>query len=548
MTGSADIKAKVTYSAVDEVTKTTDKIGRRFQRMTAKMSRAMRKVDRINRKVRRGFSRLLKYSATAATGAFVGLFHAVNNTARSIDQLVKRAATMKFPIEKFQEWGYVATQSGISMETYQTSVQKFTRIIGETKANRGMLFTHLKHSDRRLLRTIKRTKDTAAAFEIMIKAIRKVEDPTKKAALAAAVFGRSGVDWVNVIDLGDDRLAELRKEMRENGVVTAEQAHVAEKYADAADRLMRSLTHLKVNALLPLMPVLVEAFDRLRKWAIANQKIVGGKVRKWLRYIVDNFDLIVKRLKQIGKGIVIFYSLSLFIRSATLAMTFFNLASQINWAPISALGSYLAGPFVVKAGASALAVGTITTALGVLTAAVASWAIGTLIHSKLVEPLMQALDITKKLREEHEQTMKSDLSKRNSAVLRKDIERAKRLQEIESKHEGGAAEKIVTFLGGASPKLLRDFSNLKKLQRDRELDKLRKARTVALDREIATEDARSTYIHDPSVPSPERTEAVYREKVEVVIKDDTGKAVMNERTGSRRKSRVRLVHTGGMVR
>ena len=95
----------------------------------------------------------------------------------------------------------------------------------------------------------------------------------KKASLATAAFGRAGMDMINMANLGADEIDRLRGEMRENGVVTADQAAKAEKYNDMMNRLKLTVTGFVVEALTPLMPMLTEAANAVREWMVANKGI-----------------------------------------------------------------------------------------------------------------------------------------------------------------------------------------------------------------------------------------------------------------------------------
>lgn len=326
----ADLKIAAVFTVVDKSTRAIGKIQNRIMVMTAKVSTAMRRLDRAMSHVTRGVTRGLKYGFTAAAGVAVGLYAALNKTAEGMDKLAKKSRSINFPIEDFQEWQFVAEQSGVSADIFDKSLQKMTKNIGDLKTGTGSLYTTLKKSDRGLLRQLKSTEDSSEAFDLVIASIQKIDDPMKKASLATAAFGRAGIDMVNMANLGSEEIEKLRKQMQENGVVTADQAAQAEAYNDMMNRLKRTMGGFLVGVLTPLMPIVTGLANGFREWAIANRDLISEKLKTGLRWIVDNFQLIVKWGKRIATGIAVFYGFSMAIKAVNIVMTVLNALAAAN--------------------------------------------------------------------------------------------------------------------------------------------------------------------------------------------------------------------------
>lgn len=549
-----NFQIKTTYTAVDRSTRVIGKIQSRITRMTAKAAIGMRKLDRAIGRIRGIVNNGLKIGFAAASGAALGLFAAVSKTASSMDQLAKRARTIEFPIEEFQEWRFVAEQSGVSTDVFEKSMQKFARVIGDAKNKTGSLYTVLKKNDSGLLRQVRTTENTAEAFETMIEAIRKVKDPTEKASLAAATFGRAGIDMVNMVNLSGKEIEKLRGQMRENGIVTAQQAAEAEAYVDTMNRVKKTVGGLLVTVLVPLMPIIKDLAERFRKWGVENRNVISEKFQKALSWTIKNFSEIVKWLKRIGVAIVVFYSLSAAIKVASVAMTLFNAACNINLGPFKALNRSI-GAIPGQTSAASGAVGGLQAALAALGAFAAGWTIGTILYKKLVEPFMKARHQAKLLREEHLQTMAGDLEKKNAAVLEGDLSRVKKIIGEEKKLLA-SRQRTSTFVGGmaamygGSSAVESGDSTLRRLESDQ-------ARLTGVynrkkyDSSAPMSDEWSSGIEAESRWMPSVT--THREVVEVRIKDDSGKAEVTKGKHSKtvkmergRRRPLTPVHTGGM--
>lgn len=532
---------KTTFRAVDRSTRAIGKIQSRLIKFTAIGSRAMRRLNRVTSRLTQTVTRGLKYGFASAATVTTGLFLAINRTAESMDALAKRARTIDFPIEKFQEYRFVAEQSGVQTEVFEKSMQKFARVIGDAKNGTGSLYTILRKNDRGLLRQIRGTKDTSEAFEIMVDSIRKVEDPTKKASLAAATFGRAGVDMINMANLGADEIEKLRKQMRENGIVTAEQAKKAEAYNDMMNRVKKTVVGFMVDGLTPLMPIITDVADHTRAWIVENRKIIASKFKYYLEWIVNNFSKIVDYAKKIGIAIGIFYGISMAVKVANTAMTLFNTLANINLGPLKAVGAFMGKTLPMKIGASTAAVGIFQTALIGLGAFVAGWAIGTILHEKLVEPFMKARHQARMLRAEHEHTMSGDLAKRNEAVLEGDLTRVNKLIAEEEKALQGRRRNrsyisgMASMYGGSTDILDPAEATLRNLRSDR-------ARLLQA-RNIARYSGGDPVSDEWNIVTHQGTSTT-KEEVEITIKDETTGKRATVTKGS--SGRLKLVHTGGM--
>ena len=297
----------------------------RMTRQLSIMSRAMTRLNRIAARAKRALNaagraavylgrmagRFAKVGLIAAAGAATTLFYSVTKLAGGMDELAKSTRALDFPIEDFQEYRFAAEQAGISGDKFGASVKKFAKTVGELKGGYGAMYTALKNTNPQLLKQLKATNNTEEAFSLYLKAIRETPGAMNKAALATAGFGRSGMDMINMANLSAKQLEELRAQMRENGVVTADQAAKAEEFNDMMNRVKLTLKGVAVDGLTPLMPLLTRGMDELRKWVVSNREIIKQKIetvfknmlkfgRMAFDFLKQNVPQLLKRLKQIG--------------------------------------------------------------------------------------------------------------------------------------------------------------------------------------------------------------------------------------------------------
>jgi hypothetical protein len=328
MPRSANFEAKTTFKTVDKSTRVVGKIQSKIMRFTSKVAMGMRKVNRAVSKVTGAVTRGLKYGFATATAAATGLFLAVNRAAQSMDVLAKKARAIEFPIEEYQEWAFVAKQSGLDLKKFDKGLNTFTKRIGKLRGGFGPLATALKKTDRPLAKVLKKTTDSAEAMDLMIAAIQNAKTAADKSMLADAAFGVT--NFALIAGNTTEQLSKLRAEMRENGIVTAEQADKAEAYNDMMHRAKLTVSGFMVDVLSPLMPLMTEGVNIARKWAVANRDIISSKLKSGLSWLVDNFDKIIDYGKKIAIGIGVFYGIATAVKVASTAMTVFNAIAAMN--------------------------------------------------------------------------------------------------------------------------------------------------------------------------------------------------------------------------
>jgi len=280
------------FKAVDGLTAPVSKMQKRVGKFTRAMARGLNKANRSLKKVTRGLKTAaaasLKFGGAAIAAGVTAFAIALNKVATAADELAKRTRRLDFPIEAFQEWQFVAEQSGLSTEAFDKAIEKFAKSVGEARVGTGTLTEILRKANPALLEQVKNADSAADAFDIYLKALEGTKNQLDKTALATAAFGRTGGKFLNITEQGAEAIAKLRKEMRENGVVTKEQAAAAEAYNDAANTLKRSLFGLLQRVIFPMLPAITKTVRAWRDWIVANKEVIGTNIRGFLLSVKDS--------------------------------------------------------------------------------------------------------------------------------------------------------------------------------------------------------------------------------------------------------------------
>lgn len=282
-------------------------------------------------------SAVMRAGALAAVGgtAFGAL---VKSTADAGDKLSELSGLTGVTVESLQTLRFAAQQAGdMTGEEFDANLLQFTKRLGEAKNGTGALAAAFKKSSPAFFSQITNAKDSREALGLMLDAIRQVKDPTQRAAMAAAAFGKAGGKMALMAGAGAEEIAKWEKEAARLGIITGKDAEAADNFNKSLDGLIGAFTGLKNAAIGPLLPVLGEltaklgeVFVEIRPQLIEFTKGVARDLPGFLRDIKTEFQSLKTTLGPIASTIgglivkfgvlkTVFAALALFIAGPLLS-------------------------------------------------------------------------------------------------------------------------------------------------------------------------------------------------------------------------------------
>ncbi|MEQ8605188.1 MAG: hypothetical protein RIB45_17890 [Marivibrio sp.] len=251
----AEYNLKLIFQAVDKVTGPARRMGQavnRFARDTG-----LDRVAASAKKLGANFGNLVKQAGAFALkgGVAAGaLFAMVTGSAAAADQLAKTSDKLGIGVEELQEYRHAADLAGISQETFDMALQRFTRRTAEAAAGTGVAKDALAALGIRLKDSEGNMRPTGALLEEVADKMTSIEDPAKRVRLAFTLFDAEGVSMVNMLRNGSDAIQGAREEARKLGLITEEQARAAEAFTDNWTRLKKVVSvtgHAIAGELMP---------------------------------------------------------------------------------------------------------------------------------------------------------------------------------------------------------------------------------------------------------------------------------------------------------
>ena len=218
-------KAKHTY-AVRLTVEGGNKVKADLVSVGTSGERSIKKIDRASDKASRGLGTLgaraksLRRNMGLLGGVVAGgLALLVKRSIVAADAIAKTADAIGISTDALQELRFAADLSGVSVESLDKALKFATKAIGELRTRTSSELTPaLKDFDAQLLRNIRSAGSVEEAIELVFRRMGEMEDATKKAALAKSVFGRAGIDLVNIVRGEAGALEEMRQQARDLGI------------------------------------------------------------------------------------------------------------------------------------------------------------------------------------------------------------------------------------------------------------------------------------------------------------------------------------------
>lgn len=256
----------------------------------------------------------LKAAAVGATAALSGMaaaaIKAANDTAAAGDNIDKASQRVSMSREAYQEWDFILSQNGASIDGLETGMKKLiTQITTATEkgGDAAGTFELLGISMDEL-----QTMSPEETFEKVVAGLQGVEDETQKAALANELFGKSGVDLMPLLNATAEGTEKLKQEAHDLGMIMSDEAvDAAVSYTDAVDKMKRSFSGITRNISAELLPGFQKIVEGLTGLA-TGQDDATEKISEGVEDIVDRItemlpmviDVIAKVLPVIVRSLV----------------------------------------------------------------------------------------------------------------------------------------------------------------------------------------------------------------------------------------------------
>lgn len=236
-----------------------------------------------------GLGGLLAGVFTGATLGGLGLVSLVRSAEEAGSRLEDLSTLTGLSVQSFAELEFAAKRSGVESEAFASGMEKFNKSLSEAKRNTGPLAGLLSKVGPEYLRQLKGVKSNEEAFGLLAKAMGRIQDPGKRAELAAAAFGKSGAGMINLLKDGPGAVADLRAEFLKLAGDQTKFAQNSGALGDSFDNLEVALLGVRNVAAGALMPAITSLMGAVTDFVVRNRDGIqqwaeraGKAIQAWI--------------------------------------------------------------------------------------------------------------------------------------------------------------------------------------------------------------------------------------------------------------------------
>jgi TP901 family phage tail tape measure protein len=279
------------------------------------------------------------------------------NLQRVNDVIAKTATSANTSVtdlfEAIKDGGPVATTAGASLETFASLAGTLANAgikgsrAGTTLKNTFLSIAAPSTSAAKILKRL--SVSTQDADGNMLDIVETLDSLNKaldglgtaeRSAILEGIFGKIPIAGVNVLlAAGTDQLKDYRRALEGAGGASAAMAQVMR---DTLQGRLNSLKSAVEGVSISLFSMtngpLVDAIEKTTEFVRANEQLIATNLGGFLADVINNFELIVTRIKQIAIGLAVFYALNVVLQTFIGIMTAVNLVMAMNPIGLIVLG------------------------------------------------------------------------------------------------------------------------------------------------------------------------------------------------------------------
>lgn len=251
-----------------------------------------KKAEGLGKRLGEGIKTAAKWGAAigaAASAAGAAMFAMANKAAGTTDRIDKLSQKIGLSRQGFQEWEFILSQNGTSIEQMQTGLKTLTQRMDETVKGTGKgaeLFNQLGVS---VVDATGKLKSQEQVFEETVRALQNMPDGAEKSRLAVELFGRAGQELMPLLNGAAGSVDELKAKAHELGLVISDDAiDAGVKFTDTMDQMKRMLGAVFTQIGVALIPM----FQQLSEWVMTYMpqiRAIFSTVFRAIGFLVEGF-------------------------------------------------------------------------------------------------------------------------------------------------------------------------------------------------------------------------------------------------------------------
>jgi hypothetical protein len=273
-------------------------------------------IERSSKQTARGMKILATIEVgKLLVGGLTKVFNVISSGVSSVTQFASQAAAAADAIgklssmtgmaaEPLQVFTQIAAYGGVSSTQFGDALQKMSRGMGEAANGTGTAKRAIESMGLSVNDLLKMSP--SQQFMALGTAIQGIEDPAKRSAAAADIFGRSGTKLIPMFEDLEGNAKATAKEMLELGqVLSGTQVDNIEAMNDSFEKVRKTAFTIGQKVLANFAPAITEANEKLLEF-IKNFQFKGEQGgQAFVKFVTEAFTEAAVKLKEWGEWFLI---------------------------------------------------------------------------------------------------------------------------------------------------------------------------------------------------------------------------------------------------
>jgi hypothetical protein len=228
-------------------------------------------------------------AALGSLGAITGLFELTAKVAENFGNLQHAAKGIGIAADELERLRFLAKMTDTDVGSLETGMRKFAATVGAAALGRdkpvAQIFKQLGIS----LRDGKgHVREIGDIMKDVFKAFEVNQNPATRDYLARTLFGRGGIDLIEMLTMSKDRLKELFDQFDKiHTTLSSEDQENLENYKDSWKELGVAVEELVKSVGASLSPVLLPVVNAFRDWVASNKDLISAKLTHWIEELIE---------------------------------------------------------------------------------------------------------------------------------------------------------------------------------------------------------------------------------------------------------------------
>lgn len=243
---------------VDKVTQPLQKIEKQTAKVTSKMDDMKKQLKDLGSKFG-AFAKKAALGFTIVAGAFT---YAMKKTVDYGDRIDKMSQKIGMSAKSFQEWDYIMSQNGGSVESLKMGFKTLTTQINNVQKGSKDSINAFKQLGINVKDANGQLRSQDEIFNESVRALQKMEKGTKRDAIAQQLFGRAVLDMKPLLNKEASAVDELRDKANKLGLIVSEEDNKnAVILKDTFDTFSRAFQARFATVMMKVMPYFTKALE-----------------------------------------------------------------------------------------------------------------------------------------------------------------------------------------------------------------------------------------------------------------------------------------------